>query len=39
MTRASAGSCRDLYHFAFLAVFAVIMWLLAVCQLRKRLVD
>ena len=29
----------DLYHFAFLAVFAVAMWALAVRQLRRRLVD
>ena len=29
----------DLYHFAFLVVFAVLMWLLAVRQLRRRLVD
>jgi lipooligosaccharide transport system permease protein len=29
----------DLYHVAFLAVFAVAMWALAVRQLRRRLVD
>jgi lipooligosaccharide transport system permease protein len=29
----------DLYHFAFLTVFAVAMWALAVRQLRRRLVD
>lgn len=29
----------DLYNFAFLVVFAVLMWLVAVRQLRRRLVD
>jgi lipooligosaccharide transport system permease protein len=30
---------QDLYHFAVLVVFAVITWLLATYQLRKKLVD
>ncbi|MCK7531719.1 MAG: hypothetical protein MZV63_12170 [Marinilabiliales bacterium] len=42
LRRAGAHACfgwqlpTDLYHFGFLAVFAVLMWLLAVRQLRAR---
>ena len=30
---------NDLYHFGVLILFAVLTWLLAVSQLRKKLVD